>query len=73
MATVATAFVRFQCPLELVLTLNILISVCKETWIDAIISELEALKVGKNREFSGFLQFSPFLTNFDLLDYGQHF
>ncbi len=73
MVTVAAAFVQFRCPLELVLTPNILICVCKETWIDAIISELEALKVGKNREFSRFLQFSWFSTNFDLLDYGQNF
>ena len=54
----AVTYARFRCPLELVLTLNILICVWKETWIDAIISELEALKVGKNREFSRFLQFS---------------
>ncbi len=58
MVTVAAAFVRFRCPLEHVLTLNILICVRKETWIDAIISELEALKVGENRQFSRFLQFS---------------
>ena len=73
MATVAVAIARSRCPLELVLTLNTLISVCKETWINAILSEKQAHKVGKNREISRFLQFSRFLTNFELLDYGQHF
>ena len=73
MATVAAAFVRFRCSLELVLTPNILICVRKETWIDAILSELEALKVRENREISRFLQFLRFLANFALLDYGQHF
>ena len=69
----AVAFARFRCPLELVLTPNILICVWKETWIDDILSELEALKVGENREISRFLQFSRFLTNFEKFYYGQHF
>ncbi len=69
----AVPFAQLRCPLEHMLTLNTLISVCKETWIDAILSELEALKVGKNREILRFLQFLRFLTKFELLDYGQHF
>ena len=73
MATVAVAIARSRCPLELVLTLNILISVCKETWINAILLEKQAHKVGKNREISRFLQFSRFLTNFELLYYRQNF
>ncbi len=40
MATVAVANARFRCPLELVLKPITLICVCKETWIDAILSEL---------------------------------
>ena len=73
MATVAVTIARFRRPLEIVLTLNTLICVCKETWIDAILLELQAHKVGKNREISQFLQFSRFLTNFELLGYGQNF
>ena len=58
----AVAFARFRCPLELVLTPNTLICVCMETCIDAILLELQAHKVGKNREISRFLQFSRFFT-----------
>ena len=50
----AVAFLQFRCPLELLLKPNTLICVCKKTWMDAILSELEALKVGKNREISRF-------------------
>ena len=73
MGIVAEAFLQFRYPLTRLLTLNILICVCKESRTDTILSELQVLKVGENREISRFLQFSPFLTNFDLLDYGQHF
>ena len=53
-AIMAVAFPQFRCPLGLLLTPNILICVFKETWIDTILSELETLKVGKNREISQF-------------------
>ena len=64
----AVTYSRFRCPLELVLTPNILICVWKETWIHTILLELRTLKFVENREISRFLQFlrfCPFLRIFD--------
>ena len=51
-------FPQFRRPLGLLLTPNISTYLCRETWMEAILSELESLKVGENRKISRFLQFS---------------
>ena len=66
-------FTQLGCALEPVLPTSRSTYVPNITLLSAFVSELEVLKVGQNRDFSRFLRFLRFLTNFEFLYYGQHF
>ena len=69
----AALFTQSDCPLGLLLTATTSTCVCKENWIYAILSELEVVKVGKNRKITRFLHFLRFSTNFEFLRHVQLF
>ena len=61
------------CPLELLLPTTTSTCKCKKTYITRLLRELNVLKIGQNRVISSFLRFLRFLTNFIIMNYGQHF
>ena len=69
----STPFTQSGCALEPVLPTSRSTYVRNITLVSAFVWELEVLKVGENRDFSRFLRFLRFLTNFEFLYYGQHF
>jgi len=66
-------FTQSGCPLELLLTTSTSTYMPNKTFVRALVWELDVLKVGQNRDFSRFLRFLRFWTNFEFLYYGQHF